>query len=232
MTQGRKIFKELPTIQCRMASIGDLSTVSLGQHPGIGSGVSPKRASEFKAGRALAVELLKSFGYSNVIIGVDKDRCPVWPDRLVGSISHSDTIIVVAIAAKNDHLAIGIDVEPIAAVSNEIVSSILTDREVANARLADCKDFATIAFVCKEAFYKAVFPTQRESIGFHDVQVLLDEDSFRIQCNSRSRSSFLADQGIGSVEYHEDHVIAVYRVPATGKSNTKVGNSSHFEMSI
>src|ERR1700692_4432176 len=52
-------------------------------------GAVQKRAEEFAAGRACAHRLLAEFGIVDFPVKVAADRQPLWPEGLVGSITHT-----------------------------------------------------------------------------------------------------------------------------------------------
>jgi hypothetical protein len=48
----------------------------------------PKRQAEFVAGRICAREALTGWGHDNVVVGIGAHREPIWPQGLLGSITH------------------------------------------------------------------------------------------------------------------------------------------------
>ena len=134
----------------------------------------PKRLREFAAGRACARRVLAEFGIVNFPIEVAADRQPLWPDTIVGSITHTAGFCAAVAARRQSMAAIGIDSEAVGAVNEEIWPAICVAAETAwleslpaGERIAA----VTLIFSAKEAFYKCQYPLMRESLGFQDVRV-------------------------------------------------------------
>src|SRR5438034_5985768 len=71
------------------------------------------RQSIFDMGRACAAELLAELGARETSVAMAADRSPVWPQGYVGSITHTDDLLGVAVARRKDFRSIGIDAEAI-----------------------------------------------------------------------------------------------------------------------
>lgn len=134
----------------------------------------PKRVQEFAAGRLCARRLLAEFGIEDFPIKAAQDRQPVWPDSLVGSITHT-TGFCAAVAARKIHSrAVGIDSELAGSVREELWRGICTPQETAwlhSLPSAEQTRAATLIFSAKESFYKCQFPLVQERLNFHDVSV-------------------------------------------------------------
>lgn len=146
-----------------------------------------KRRREFAAGRALARELFARFGLEPPLRGApllnDADRVPVWPAGVVGSITHCSSLCAVAIASARHSAGIGLDVEPAEPLKTELEPQILRDGDAAclrglphHARHLG----GVLTFSIKEAVYKAIYPTYRRFLDFHEVgltEIALESDS-------------------------------------------------------
>ena len=129
----------------------------------------PKRAREFVSGRSLARRALAILGEGN---GGPINNChfgsPIWPDGVVGSISHSDDEAVAVVARISHISAIGIDVE--CAKRLEFNVENLVCNSVDRGLRPDCADmpahWGKLVFSAKEAFYKAVFPRFGRPLDF------------------------------------------------------------------
>jgi len=133
-----------------------------------------KRAEEFAAGRLCARLLLREFGIQNFAIEVGAHRQPLWPESLVGSITHTTGFCAAVAAPKNCLRSVGIDTEIAGSVKAELWRGICTPSETAWLRtLSESEQLAaaTLMFSAKEAFYKSQFPLTQERLGFHDVSV-------------------------------------------------------------
>ncbi len=131
---------------------------------------------EFAAGRLCARALLAEFGIFDFPIEVGDARQPLWPDALVGSITHTAGFCAAVLAEKSRLAAIGIDSEVAASVKPELWPSICTLEEILwlNSLAEDARvGAATLIFSAKEAFYKCQFPLTHERLSFHDARVQL-----------------------------------------------------------
>jgi 4'-phosphopantetheinyl transferase EntD len=134
----------------------------------------PKRASEFAAGRLCARRVLAEFGVEGFAVLAASDRRPVWPESLVGSITHTAGFCA-AVAAQCRHFSsLGLDTETAGAVKAELWPRICTDWEMAwvgSLAPAAQADAVTLIFSAKEAFFKCQYPLTRERLEFADLKV-------------------------------------------------------------
>jgi 4'-phosphopantetheinyl transferase EntD len=141
------------------------------------AGARPSRQWEFASGRWLARRLLGSLGHAEAPILRAEDRSPVWPDGIVGSITHSGTQCVVALARASIVRAIGLDLEPDAPVKDGLDRLVCRDEERAFLESPDPDEGSRrcrVVFSVKEAVYKAFYPTTRRVWGFQEVGVSID----------------------------------------------------------
>ena len=137
-----------------------------------------KRVEEFAAGRLCARLLLREFGIENFAIEVGAHRQPLWPEELVGSITHTTDFCAAVVAPKKCLRSVGIDTEIAGRVKAELWRGICKPSETAWLRaLPDPEQLAaaTLIFSAKEAFYKCQYALTQERLGFHDVTVELPE---------------------------------------------------------
>ena len=135
-----------------------------------------KRAEEFAAGRLCARLLLREFGIQNFPIEIGAHRQPLWPESMVGSITHTTGFCAAVAAPKKCLRSVGIDTEIAGSVKTELWRGICTPAETAWLRTlpeSEQPAAATLVFSAKEAFYKSQFPLTQEFLGFHDVSVEL-----------------------------------------------------------
>jgi len=124
----------------------------------VGSSVR-KRRSEFATGRVLLRQVIGQ----DVPIPVGPGRRPVLPDGVVASLAHDDRIAVAAACAAKDATFLGIDIESIGVLPPEAAAEIL--------RSDDTTDDAILAFVLKEAAYKAWSARGGRMLNYHEVRV-------------------------------------------------------------
>ena len=138
------------------------------------AGAVPKREREFSTGRLLARRLLAELGHVDFALLRDANRLPLWPENVVGSISHTQNLCIVAIASDQARLGLGVDVEPDQPVKPGLERMVCTPREREWLETTDADESGRrcrAIFSAKEAVYKAFYPRLREFWGFQDVEV-------------------------------------------------------------
>ena len=137
---------------------------------------SQKRLSDFSTGRYCAIKALEQLGIKDAIIPIGEDREPIWPEGIVGSISHCDSLTGAIVAKSSDHISLGIDIEEIGRVTPDLWDLVFTENEKNYLfRLSD-EDIlvqSTAIFSIKEAFYKFQHPLTKTFLDFLDVEVVM-----------------------------------------------------------
>lgn len=136
-----------------------------------------ERKNEYLCGRVLAQAVLNHhFGLDQPITSM-REHLPIWPTHILGSISHSQNKLVVALS--NNAIYLGIDIEHW--VSSEFAQEsahlILTPSELDlwKSKAAEFFDFAryvSLVFSVKESLYKAVYPTAKQYIDFLEASII------------------------------------------------------------
>ncbi len=173
-------------------------------------GAVEKRVREYAAGRALARLALQQAGVADRTVATSPRRYPVWPSGMVGSITHSDLLVAVAIAKRSDYGGIGIDIERECAVPDSVVDSVLLPVEKSAGAPDENNAHATRIFSCKEALYKAVYPRTHEFLDFQDVEVTIGDGTFTAQCAADKKAADLVAKGRGYIEHRGEHVLALF----------------------
>ena len=125
-------FVRVATSDPRHADLSGL----LGREREVVARAVAKRQREFAAGRVLARGLFLELGVPADFELLNRaDRSPAWPRGVVGSITHCDTLVAVAVARAADAAGIGIDVEPAEALPEGVDRSVMSPAE--HARLGD-----------------------------------------------------------------------------------------------
>jgi enterobactin synthetase component D / holo-[acyl-carrier protein] synthase len=143
--------------------------------------VKSVRRLEFARGRRCAHEALgrldPHLGTSPILIG--KNRQPIWPANVRGSITHCRGYAAAAVVRAVDYLAVGIDVEPDLPLPSRVRERILTAADSSD--LAELEQWFPngpawdrLVFCAKEAAYKAWYPVERTWLDFHDAVVTID----------------------------------------------------------
>lgn len=140
--------------------------------------LSPKRLSDFSTGRYCAQKALEQLGIEDAIIPIGEDRAPVWPEGIVGSISHCDSLTGAIVAKSIDHISLGLDIEEIGRVTLDLWDLVFTENEkkyLAGLSDEDKLVQSTAIFSIKEAFYKFQYPLTKTFLDFLDVEVELQD---------------------------------------------------------
>ncbi len=135
------------------------------------------RKEEFRAGRVLARKLLSQLGYSKISLLADENRCPQWPEGIVGSIAHTFDYCMVAVTQSQYYKSIGIDLEIVERVKPQLWSRICTDNEMKWIQSQDShteNELAALIFSTKEAFYKCQYILTHQFLNFKDVEISID----------------------------------------------------------
>jgi len=104
-----------------------------------------------------------------------EDRAPIWPDGVVGSITHTGDFAAAAVAWAADIAALGIDSERIIdlAAARDIADICMVGEatlfNAAHGR-SFC-EFCTFVFSAKESVFKCLFPLTRKFLEFPDVRI-------------------------------------------------------------
>lgn len=131
---------------------------------------SMRRASG--AARWIAHRLLADIGCKDAAIPRAPSGAPVWPHGMTGSLAHDDDMAVAALAEVGAIRSLGIDVEPALPLPDDILALVATKADRIGA--ADPHLAGRLLFAAKEAVYKAVYPLDRDVLGYEDIAVDLD----------------------------------------------------------
>jgi len=137
---------------------------------------SPKRLTDFSTGRYCAIKALEQLGIKDAIIPIGIDREPIWPDGIVGSISHCDSLVGAIVAKKSEHISLGLDIEEIGRVTSDLWDLVFTENEKVYLNVLTgrkLEEQSTAIFSIKEAFYKFQHPLTKTFLDFLDVEVSL-----------------------------------------------------------
>jgi enterobactin synthetase component D / holo-[acyl-carrier protein] synthase len=146
----------------------------------VSSAVAARRL-EFATARDCARRALVSLGQPAVAIGRGQTGDPIWPDGIVGSITHCDGYRAAAVARADSVQAIGIDAEPATSLPPGLHRSIAQPEEIEQIDVLRRGNrhlpWDRLLFSAKEAAYKAWFPEHRETRGFREVLIQIDPES-------------------------------------------------------
>lgn len=133
------------------------------------------RMREFTTARTCARRALQKLGLPATPLLRGPQREPLWPDGVVGSITHCRGYRAAAVAKRLNVLTVGIDAE----IHEQLPDGILEQVSVTEERawLADAPagvHWDRMLFSAKESVYKAWFPLTGRWLGFEDAAVTFD----------------------------------------------------------
>ncbi len=137
-----------------------------------------KRRREFVTARACAREALSQLGLPAQPIATGARGEPLWPEGVVGSITHCAGYRACAVAPASERLTIGIDAEVDDALPAGVLGDIVLPEEQrwieATAAVEPGTSWDRLLFSIKESIYKAWFPLTGTWLGFEDASVAVD----------------------------------------------------------
>ena len=108
-------------------------------------------------------------------IDLNADRSPRGPVGVVGSITHNNDRAAAVVARDSEYAGLGIDIESVMAFqqAQELQQQILTDEDMncEGVHLCGTEFFVTLAFSAKESLYKALYPSTKQYMDFHDLYI-------------------------------------------------------------
>ncbi|HJL18849.1 MAG TPA: 4'-phosphopantetheinyl transferase superfamily protein [Sandaracinaceae bacterium LLY-WYZ-13_1] len=148
------------------------------------------RRLEMAAGRDAAREALGALGVRPGPIPKGERGAPVWPAGVVGSITHTRSFCLAAVAKAEAVEGLGVDAEPDEPLEPELWPAITTPAERAALAASEPRAAGARArrlFCAKEAAYKAQYPLTGVLLEFDDLAIRFSEPS-----SSARRCSFEA----------------------------------------
>jgi 4'-phosphopantetheinyl transferase EntD len=187
----------------------------------------PKRIGEFAAGRLCARSALARFGIERFALRAGVDRQPIWPEGIVGSITHTAGFCAAVVGPGARFAALGLDTESADSVRPELWRSICGATEIdwiESLPSPTRASAATLVFSAKEAFYKCQYPCTGERLSFHDVEVRptdwgAERGHFTILArNPRARFAAFAGALRAAYRFHDPFVSTGVALCATERS--------------
>jgi 4'-phosphopantetheinyl transferase EntD len=151
-----------------------------------------RRRNEFSTGRWLSRRGLHFFGFENYPVKIGLLREPVWPDSILGSISHDGEVCTVVLARKDLHGICGIGVDLVEISSrlknmSDLTSIFMTSQSELEAMnsINISIDPAVLLFSIKESVIKALRYKLDSFIDMRDIEIY---KSGRLQYKLRENS--------------------------------------------
>lgn len=135
-----------------------------------------KRRSEYFSGRYCAINSLRRFNIEASFIRTGINREPLWPEGLIGSISHCSNRAVAVVEHAARFLGVGIDIEDkiSSKIINNVQKQVLSEEEakIIFYNTEQKEILFTMAFSLKEAFFKAAYPSVGRYFDFNAVSIV------------------------------------------------------------
>jgi 4'-phosphopantetheinyl transferase EntD len=137
-----------------------------------------KRRREFTTARACARQALMRLGVMPRAILSGPRGEPLWPEGIVGSITHCEGFRGCAVAPSSRLATIGVDAEVDAPLPDGLLADIALkgERERLSALALEEPEvnWDRLLFSAKESVYKAWFPLAGRWLGFEDAELRID----------------------------------------------------------
>jgi 4'-phosphopantetheinyl transferase EntD len=142
-------------------------------------GWGQKRRRDFTLGRACARSALSKLGQDRIAIGRDNNGAPLWPEGVVGSITHTTGYAAALVAPLEQFSGVGVDAERVGGVTQNLWPRLF-DREecdhLIGLQAEDRTRMATLFFSAKEASHKAW--GIKSALVFREIHIALTGDGF------------------------------------------------------
>lgn len=171
-----------------------------------------KRFVDFSTGRYCAKMALEQLDIKDVIIPIGKDREPIWPEGIVGSISHCDSFAGAIVAKSAQFISLGMDIEEIGRVTPDLWDLVFTQKEkdfLISLSYEEIQEKSTAIFSIKEAFYKFQHPLTKTFLDFLDVEVNTPNLNSVIVISELIPSNSVIRKNTIDLHVNENNLIAV-----------------------
>lgn len=193
--------------------------------------LAPRRLAEFAAGRAAARGPLARLGCYSTAVRRGAKGEPLWPRGIVGSISHSRSFGLAAVARWRHFAALGVDLENDFPLGDPVHALVCAQDELEESLRGSpygAGTTAKILFSVKESLFKAYFPTTRFVLDFLDARVSLDWAGQRCRAElvSTSTPGLHGKRAFeGSFAVAGDHVVSAVTVSRADLSARPAGGA-------
>jgi 4'-phosphopantetheinyl transferase EntD len=174
-----------------------------------------KRRIERGLGRRAAVLAIRSLLQDDnlsYILRSDMDGCPIWPEGLVGSISHSNLTAVAVVSRDTNLRSLGVDIERIRLRNAKLANHVMRLEEFYTLPLeVPMHVAATVFFSIRESVYKCIFPILHLQLDWKECSVLVDwkNDTFSAEVNQQTTLSHHQSIVYGQIRRDDSMVASV-----------------------
>jgi 4'-phosphopantetheinyl transferase EntD len=146
----------------------------------------PSRQAEFRAGRHAYRSAVKRLGVAGGALLSGRQREPLWPEGILGSITHTGSYCVVALGRSSHWRGIAIDAEDDTPLTADLLPLVCRPEErekLAAYRTAGLVSPCKVIFSAKECIHKIYFPLNRHTLEFTDARIELDPQQGRFSAD-------------------------------------------------
>ncbi len=183
--------------------------------------VVQKRREEFSTGRFCAhtamCKLYPDIKPQPLLPGTKRE--PLWPNKLIGSISHSADSCLAVVSSDSWIKSLGVDIEKREGIKPGVRDLICLPEELSMlGEYQENPEAWKLIFSAKESVYKALFPIAEKWIGFSDAKLQFD---FEEQCfTAEMDKSLELPNDVGSLvsgrfSISANYILTVVEVPAS-----------------
>ncbi len=139
-----------------------------------------KRREEFAAVRFCARKALRRLGFTPSPILTGDAGAPLWPEGVVGSMTHCAGYYAAAVARAGEVTSLGIDAELDEPLPTGVFEVVARSEEIADLRPrmtgAATVHWDRLLFSAKESLYKTWYPIARRWLDFTEARITLRPD--------------------------------------------------------
>ena len=138
----------------------------------LGARAIQRRRTFFTLGRAAARDAMAELGFAAAAIGRGSGGEPLWPDGLVGAITHAGDLAIALVGRRSDYVGLGVDVEELSrGPSPRAARLICRPSEMEWVDPGGGTERLAMLFSAKEAIFKALYPIEQVWLGFGDAEL-------------------------------------------------------------
>ncbi|MEW1612728.1 MULTISPECIES: 4'-phosphopantetheinyl transferase superfamily protein [unclassified Streptomyces] len=144
----------------------------------------PKRRNDFATARACARRAMRQLGLEPVAVLHGKRGMPLWPEGVVGSLTHCDGYRAAALARSADVLSLGVDAEPHAPLPDGVGELVVRPSERARFTGPSAGEEGVIhwdrlLFSAKECVFKTWYPLTLTELDFDEADLTFHREDDR-----------------------------------------------------
>ncbi|MCD6034446.1 MAG: 4-phosphopantetheinyl transferase [Rickettsiales bacterium] len=170
-----------------------------------------KRLQHFVNGRVCAHRALTSLKVAEAspILRSEKG-IPLWPRKIVGSITHTEGAGAAAVALASDYKAIGVDIEHANRCHKGLWARVFSEKEIVWINEAGNSEVqvirATAGFSLKESYYKCFSVLTGASLDLMDIEIIPNTEG---KVRVKDRTNRLEAVSEGMWEVSEGYILSL-----------------------